>query len=110
MGKGAEGAPREYLPTKSARIQMTQHSPKRHLLIEGVLENKMEQLGGASGRPVVLHDMPLAVAPPFPVTISKASKATFTDHGINHSWEGGNGLSSPFVYMDGGAKQEAIEV
>ena len=110
LGKGAEGAPREYLPTKSAKIQMTQHSPNRHLLIEGVLENKMEQLGGAAGRPVVLHDMPLAVAPPFPVTVSRASKATFTDHGINHSWEGGNGLSSPFVYMDGGAKQEAIEV
>ena len=34
----------------------------------------------------------------------------FKDHGINHSWEGGNGLSSPFVYMDGGAKQTAIEV
>ncbi|CAI8316253.1 MAG: Uncharacterised protein [Gammaproteobacteria bacterium] len=110
LGKGAEGAPREYLPTRSARIQMTQASPNRHLLIEGVLENKMEQLGGASGRPVVLHDMPLAVAPPFPVTVSRASKATFTDHGINHSWDGGNGLSSPFVYMDGANKQTAIEV
>ena len=44
------------------------------------------------------------------LTVSRASKATYTDHGINHSWEGGNGLSSPFVYMDGGAKQEAIEV
>ena len=110
LGKGAEGAPREYLPTKSAKIQMTQVGGNRHLLIEGVLENKMEQLGGASGRPVVLHDMPLAVAPPYPVTISRSTKATFTDHGINHSWEGGNGLSSPFVYMDGGAKQTAIEV
>ena len=89
---------------------MTQVGGNRHLLIEGVLENKMEQLCGASGRPVVLHDMPLAVAPPYPVTISRATKATFTDHGINHSWEGGNGLSSPFVYMDGGAKQTAIEV
>jgi hypothetical protein len=110
LGKGEEGGPREYLPTRSAKIQMTQQSPNRHLLIEGVLENKMEQLGGASGRPVVLHDMPLAVAPPFPVTVSRATTATFTDHGITHSWEGGNGLSSPFVYMDGGAKQTAKEV
>ena len=73
LGKGAEGGPREYLPTKSAST-------------------------------------PLAVAPPFAITVSRASKATFTDHGINHSWEGGNGLSSPFVYMDGAAKQTAIEV
>ena len=110
LGKGAEGAPREYLPTRSARIQMTQESPHRHLVIDGILENKMEQLGGAAGRPVVLHDMPLAVAPPFPVTVSRATTATFNDHGISHSWEGGNGLSSPFVYMDGANKQEAIEV
>ena len=46
LGKGAEGAPREYLPTRSARIQMTQESPHRHLVIDGILENKMEQLGG----------------------------------------------------------------
>ena len=110
LGKGAEGAPREYLPTRSARIQMTQESPHRHLVIDGILENKMEQLGGAAGRPVVLHDMPLAVAPPFPVTVSRATTATFNDHGISHSWEGGNGLSSPFVYMDGANKQTAIEV
>ena len=45
LGKGAEGAPREYLPTRSARIQMTQESPHRHLVIDGILENKMEQLG-----------------------------------------------------------------
>ena len=110
LGKGAEGAPREYLPTRSARIQMTQESPHRHLVIDGILENKMEQLGGAAGRPVVLHDMPLAVAPPFPVTVSRATTATFNDHGISHSWEDGNGLSSPFVYMDGANKQTAIEV
>jgi|TARA_B110000003_G_C16581632_1_gene508307 hypothetical protein len=109
LGKGEEGGPREYLPTQYATISMTQKSPNRHLKIEGILENKMEQLAGAAGRPVVLHDMPLAVAPPFPVTVSRASKATFSDHGISHSYEGGNGLSSSFVYMDGGAKQTAIE-
>ena len=70
---------------------------------------KMEQLKGSSGA-VTVRGTPLAVAPPFAITVSRAIKATFTDHGTNHSWEGGNGLSSPFVYMDGGAKQTAIEV
>ena len=86
------------------------NSPTRHVIVEGIAENIMEQLGGAQGRPVKVHDTPLAVAPPFPITVSKASKLTYNDHGISHSWEGGNGLSSPFVYMDGANKQEAIEV
>ena len=110
LGKGAEGAPREYLPTKKAKITYMVNSPTRHVIVEGIAENKMEQLGGAAGRPVMVHDTPLAVAPPFPITVSKASKLTYNDHGISHSWEGGNGLSSPFVYMDGANKQEAIEV
>ena len=109
LGKGAEGGPREYLPTKSARIHMTQEGPNRHLKIDGILENKMEQLKGSSGA-ITVRGTPLAVAPPFAITVSRAIKATFTDHGVNHSWEGGNGLSSPFVYMDGGAKQTAVEV
>ena len=109
LTKGEEGGPREYLPTRSASIQITQNGPDRHLVIDGVLENKMKQLAGASGRPVVVHDTPLAVAPPFPITVSRAEKATYNDHGVSHSFEGGNGLSSPFVYMDGGAKQTAVE-
>ena len=44
----------------------------------------MEQLGGAQGRPVMVHDTPLAVAPPYPITVSKASKLTYNDHGISH--------------------------
>ena len=107
--KGAEGGPREFLPTRSAGISFKVASPHRHLIIHGVGENKMEQLGGAAGRPIVVHDTPLAVAPPFPITINRASKMTYSDHGIDHTFEGGNGLSSPFVYMDGGAKQTAIE-
>ena len=86
------------------------NAPTRHVIVEGIAENKMEQLGGAGGRPVVVHDTPLAVAPPYPITVSKATKLTYNDHGISHSWEGGNGLSSPFVYFDGANKQEAIEV
>ena len=108
--KGEEGGPREFLPTKSAEINFTINSPHRHLEIVGIADNKMEQLGGAGGRPVVLHDMPLSIGPPFPITISRASKMTYNDHGISHSYEGGNGLSSPFVYMDGGGKQTAKEV
>jgi hypothetical protein len=88
---------------------MTQEGPNRHLKIDGILENKMEQLKGSSGA-ITVRGTPLAVAPPFAITVSRAIKATFTDHGTNHSWEGGNGLSSPFVYMDGGAKQTAVEV
>ena len=107
--KGAEGGPREFLPTRSAKIDFTVNSPHRHLVVHGVGENKMEQLAGAGGKPVVVHDTPLAVAPPFPITVSRASKLVYNDHGISHSFENGNGLSSPFVYMDGGAKQTAVE-
>ena len=109
LAKGAEGGPREFLPTRSARISYTVNSPHRHLVIDGIGENKMEQLAGAAGRPVVVHDTPLAVAPPFPITVSRASKMSYSDHGIEHSFEGGNGLSSPFVYMDGANKQTAVE-
>ena len=82
----------------------------RRVVVVGIAENKMEQLAGANGRPVVVHDTPLAVAPPFQITVSKASELIYNDHGISHSWKGGNGLSSPFVYRDGANKQEAIEV
>ena len=107
---GEEGGPRHYLPTRSAAITFKEHSPDRHLIIHGYGENKMTQLAGAAGRPIMVHDTPLAVAPPFPITVSRAEKMTYNDHGISHTWEGGNGLSSPFVYMDGGAKQTAKEV
>jgi hypothetical protein len=66
LGKGKEGGPREYLPTKRARITYMVNPPTRHVIVEGIAENKMEQLGGAGGRPVVVHDTPLAVAPPYP--------------------------------------------
>ena len=87
-------------------------------------ENKAREIGGnkwvvkaqihsgARGKAggIIVCDTPLAVAPPYPITVSKASKLTYNDHGISHSWEGGNGLSSPFVYRDGANKQQAIEV
>ena len=110
LGKGKAGAPREFLPTKRAKITYIVNPPMRRVVVGGIAENKMEQLAGANGRPVVVHDTPLAVAPPYPITVSKASKLTYNDHGISHSWEGGNGLSSPFVYRDGANKQQAIEV
>ena len=105
LAKGAEGGPREYLPTRSARISYMVDSPDRHLVIDGIGENKMEQLAG----PVTVRGTPLAVAPPYAITVSRASKCEYSDHGITHSYSGGNGLSSPFVYMDGGNKQTAIE-
>ena len=110
LGKGKAGAPREFLPTKRAKITYIVNPPMRRVVVGGIAENVMEQLAGAAGRPVVVHDTPLAVAPPFPITVSKASELIYNDHGISHSWKGGNGLSSPFVYRDGANKQEAIEV
>lgn len=110
LGKGKAGAPREFLPTKRAKITYIVNPPMRRVVVGGIAENKMEQLAGANGRPVVVHDTPLAVAPPFPITVSKASELVYNDHGISHSWKGGNGLSSPFVYRDGANKQQAIEV
>ena len=51
LGKGAEGAPREYLPTKRAKITYMVDSPSRHVIVEGIAENKMEQLAGAGWPP-----------------------------------------------------------
>jgi hypothetical protein len=57
-----------------------------------------EALEGQGGGPVTVEGHQLAIAPGFPVIVSRASKASFDGFGIQFSVENKQAMMSPFDY------------
>ncbi len=84
---------------KSVPIEFREYGKTRILKVGGAGEIEMDELEGENGQQVLISNHPLAVSPGQPVAISRAKKATYSDHDVS-GWElsGTNGLSAPFCY------------
>ena len=89
----------EVMGVRQAKIDWVEDGKHRHFHVEGVGGVDMTAIAGADGKDVVLRDMPLAVAPPNPVTISTSKHVRYNDYGADQLVSGTNGLSSPFTYF-----------
>jgi len=84
---------------RKAKIDWAEDGNHRHFHVHGVGGVDMTALEGADGKNVVLHDMPLAVAPPYPVIIHNSKHVRYQDYGADQLVSGTNGLASPFKYF-----------
>ncbi len=79
-----------------------QKNGKTHRLsIPGIAENEIEDLEGQNGGEVVVSGHPLAISPGNSAVVAHSKLTTYTDHGMNWSLSGRNGLSAPFNYSGG---------
>ena len=88
----------DVMGVRKAKIDWVEDGSHRHFHVHDVGGVDMTAIEGADGKPVILHDMPLAVAPPFPVTIHRSKHVKYQDYGVDQLVSGTNGLSSPFEY------------
>ncbi|MDE0249789.1 MAG: DUF1326 domain-containing protein [Gammaproteobacteria bacterium] len=88
----------EVMSAKKAKITYESTDSKKHLVIEGVGENEMYPMEGEDGKPVIVSNHPLAVAPGNPVVVHESKNATYSDNSIEWSASGKAGLASPFQY------------
>jgi hypothetical protein len=87
--------------TKRAKIAWKEAGRERVMVVEGVGGvGGVETIAyeGADGADVTLHDTPLAIAPPHPITISKSKRWGYQDHGVDMLVSGTAGLASAFSY------------
>ena len=88
----------EYMGSKSAKITMKVEGKTRVMMVDGVGGVETEAYAGADGADVTLHDTPLAIAPPHPITISKSTRWSYQDNGVDVLLSGTAGLASAFTY------------
>ena len=88
----------EVISAKKAKISFESTGTKKHLVIEGVGENEMFPIEGEDGKPVIVTNHPLAVAPGNPVVVHESKRARYHDNGIEWYQSGKAGLASPFQY------------
>ena len=88
----------EYMGAKLAKITWKEEGKKRHMTVEGIGGVEMNAYEGADGADVTLHDMPLAIGPPYPITINKSTRWNYQDNGVDVLLSGTAGLASAFSY------------
>lgn len=88
----------EVISAKKAKISFESTGTKKHLVIDGVGENEMYPMEGEDGKPVIVTNHPLAVAPGNPVVVHESKRARYHDNGIEWYQSGKAGLASPFQY------------
>lgn len=88
----------EILGVRSTAIEYKLNGKNKHLKVAGAGEVEINAIEGANGKDVTIHDMPLAVAPPYPVVAHESKRVRYNDHGADQLNSGTNGFASPFVY------------
>lgn len=88
----------EYMGAKRAKITWKEEGKHRLMRVEGVGGVDMNAYEGLDGADVTLHGMPLAIGPPYPITINKSTRWSYQDHGVDVLLSGTTGLASAFSY------------
>lgn len=88
----------EFLGIKYVPIKTSFDGAKRTLAIPGILDVEIAGLEGNEGKPVQVHNPPLAVAPGQVLTVGKTLKYKYRDFDLAWEWIGRDGLFSPFEY------------
>jgi hypothetical protein len=91
----------EVLGIANVPIDYQKDGKTHRLSIPGIVESEIEDLEGQNGGEVLVSGQPLAISPGNPAVVAHSKQTTYTDHGMNWSLSGTNGLSAPFSYSDG---------
>ena len=82
----------------SAKVDITYTAKEKTMKIGDHGEVKVNALEGAEGRPVLVENHPLAVAPGFAATVHQSEHITYS-HGEEFQVAETVGLASPFLYQ-----------
>lgn len=88
----------DYMGSERAKISWKEEGKTRTMKVEGVGGVETIAYEGADGANVTLHDTPLAIAPPHPITISKSTRWSYKDKGVDVLLSDTAGLASAFAY------------
>lgn len=88
----------EVLGAGPASIEFASEGKKLSMTIAGVAEAAIAAAEGQGGGDITVSGHPLAVAPGFPVVVSRSEHLTYEDHGMRWNLTEKNGFFSPFAY------------
>ena len=89
----------QVLGVKPAPIEYKAEDKRRSLRIGEIASAEIEAVTGGDGPPPTIHDMPLCIAPGFPVVVGRSKRASFHDLGLHLEVTEKNGFYSPFAYQ-----------
>ena len=89
----------EVLGVKSAPIEFRAEGKRRSLRIGEIASAEIEAVAGGNGRPPTIQDLPMCIAPGFPVVVGRSKRASFHDLGLDLEVTEKNGFYSPFAYQ-----------
>ncbi len=88
----------EILGVGAAAIDFQSDGRRLSLKVDSVADVEIVGIEGQGGAMVEIHNHPLAVAPGYPLTASRATSLTYADHGLQWEFTEKNGFFSPFHY------------
>lgn len=88
----------DFMGSYRAAITWKEDGNHRVMEVEGVGGVDMNTYEGLAGANVTLHDTPLAIGPPHPITIGKSNRWSYKDNGVDVLLSGTAGLASAFTY------------
>jgi hypothetical protein len=89
----------ESMGTKPANITWKEEGKHKHMVVKGVGGVDALAYEGADGADVTVNATPLAIGPPYPITITKSTRWSYHDNGVDMLLSGTSGLASAFSYF-----------
>jgi hypothetical protein len=87
------------LGVKAAAIEYEARDKKRALRMGDIAQIELESAAGGDGAPLTLQNLPLCIAPGFPIVVARSKTARFNDLGLTLEVSDKNGFYSPFAYQ-----------
>jgi hypothetical protein len=88
----------QVLGVKAVPIHYEEQGKKRRLSIPGIAESETAAIAGQGGADATITNHPFTVVPGFPAVVSKSTKVSYKDHGLDWQISDKNGFYSPFAY------------
>jgi hypothetical protein len=89
----------EVAGVKSAPIKFEVNDKRRMVQIPSTMDLGIEGIeGGDKGKEATLSNAPMGIVQGFPAVVSKSTKNSFHDHGMQWDNSGKNGFYSKFAY------------
>ncbi|CAN5859971.1 DUF1326 domain-containing protein [soil metagenome] len=88
----------EVLGAGPATIEFESNGKRTAMKIAGIADVAITASGGQGDAQITVENHPLAIAPGFPVVVSRSEHFKYDDHGMEWELSEKNGFYSPFEY------------
>lgn len=88
----------EVLGAGPASIEFASEGKRASMKIAGIADAAIIAVAGQGDAEVIVGNHPFAIAPGFPLVVSRSEHLTYNDHGMRWELSERNGFYSPFTY------------